>query len=135
MSRTVAYPRRSDSVRVYWTCMELKERRLRKRSMYLVINQAMADIFVAASVISHCLYLGSDCEFWTIQYLSVLYSSVSFVSWIFPTASLINLAAISLERTPATFRSFEHRLFKKKVFGAVIAAVWITSHTCPIHPN
>ena len=74
--------------------MELKERRLRKRSMYLVINQAMADIFVAASVISHCLYLGSDCEFWTIQYLSVLYSSVSFVSWIFPTASLINLAAI-----------------------------------------
>ena len=105
----------------------LKERRLRKRNMYLVINQAVADIFVAASVISHSLFLGSECDFWMIQYLSVLYSSFSFVSWVFPTASLINLAAISFEKTHATFRPFEHRLFKKKVFGAVIVAVWITS--------
>ena len=40
---------------------------------------------------------------------------------------MINLAAISLERTHATFRPFKHRLVKKKIFGAVIAVVWITA--------
>ena len=105
----------------------LKERRLRKRSMYLVINQAVVDMFVGASVISQCWVLGSTCQFWTIHYSRVLSSSVIFVLWIFPTASLINLAAISLERTHATFRPFKHRLVKKKIFGAVIAVVWITA--------
>ena len=32
----------------------LKERSLRKRSMYLVINQAVADVFVAGCAISEC---------------------------------------------------------------------------------
>lgn len=40
---------------------------------------------------------------------------------------MINLAAISLERTHATFRPFKHRLVKRKIFGAVIAVVWITA--------
>ena len=106
----------------------LKERRLRKRSMYLVINQAVADMFVGASVISQSWLFGSEqCDFWTIHYSSILYSSVVFALWVFPTASLINLAAISLERTHATFRPFKHRLVKKKIFGAVIAVVWITA--------
>ena len=107
----------------------LKERRPRKRSMYLVINQAVADMFVGASVISQCWFLGSDCDFWTLHYSHVLFSSfiLNFVLWIFPTVSLINLAAISLERTHATFRPFKHRLVKKKIFGAVIAVAWITA--------
>ena len=105
----------------------LKERRLRKRSMYLVINQAVADMFFGASVIFECWFLGSNCDFWTINYFSVSFSSVTFVWWVFHSASLINLAAISLERTHATFRPFKHRLVKKKIFGAVIAVVWITA--------
>ena len=105
----------------------LKERRLKKRSMYLVINQAMADMFFGASVIFQCWDLGSDCDFWTIHFSGVLFSSVVFFLWLFPSASLINLAAISLERTHATFRPFKHRLVKKKIFGAVIAVVWITA--------
>ena len=40
-------------------------------------------------------------------------------------ASGINLAAIYLERTLATFRTFRHRLLKKWVFGAAVVAVWI----------
>ena len=42
-------------------------------------------------------------------------------------ASLLNLTAISLDRTHATFRPFKHRLIKKKIFGLVITAVWITA--------
>ena len=45
----------------------LKERSLRKRSMYLVINQAVADMFVGASLIYVYLLRGHMCELWTIN--------------------------------------------------------------------
>ena len=61
----------------------MKERRLRKRSMYLVINQAVADMFVGTSVISQCWLLGLNCDFWTIHYSRVLPSLVIFVFWFF----------------------------------------------------
>ena len=41
----------------------LKERSLRKRSMCLVINQAVADMLVAGCVIIQFSDLGSDCKF------------------------------------------------------------------------
>ena len=106
----------------------LKERSLRKRSMYLVINQAVADMFVGASVFIDCWTLGIYCELWTINPLSIPFAVVIMVLWsVFDTASIINLAAISLERTHATFRPFKHRLIKKKIFGAAVAIVWITA--------
>ena len=45
----------------------LKERSLCKRSMYLVINQAVADMFVGASLIYVYLLRGHMCELWTIN--------------------------------------------------------------------
>ena len=107
----------------------LRQRGLRKRSMYLVINQAVADMFVGGSVIRLCWFLGNFCDFWAINYnfsiaLSVLIFTFNFF---FPLASLLNLTAISLDRTHATFRPLKHRLVKKKIFGLVIVAVWITA--------
>ena len=107
----------------------LRERSLRKRSMYLVINQAVADMFVGGFVINLCRSLGNLCDFWAINYnfsiaLSVLMIAFNFF---FPLASLLNLTAISLDRTHATFRPLKHRLVKKKIFGLVIVAVWITA--------
>ena len=102
----------------------LKERSLRKRSMYLVINQAVADMFVGATLIFICLFMGHMCELWTINLARSLFVSLWTVS---PLASLINLGAISLERTHATFRPFKHRLVKKKIFRAAAAIVWITA--------
>ena len=103
----------------------LKERSLRKRSMYLVINQAVADMFVGASVISEFFISGEVCGFWKIHHVS---KPIIFILWfVFSPASFTNLTAISLERTHATFRPFKHRFLKKKIFGAVIAAVWITA--------
>ena len=43
----------------------LKERSLRNRSMYLVINLAIADILIGGLLILHDWFLGSDCNFWT----------------------------------------------------------------------
>ena len=107
----------------------VRERSLRKRSMYLVINQAVADMFVGGVVIINCCFLGSRCEaFWALNVSSMAFYMFIFAfNFFFPLASLLNLTAISLERTHATFRPFKHRLVKKKIFGAVIAANWITA--------
>ena len=110
----------------------LKERSLRKRSMYLVINQAVADILVASCGIIGYSFLGSKCEFWTTINSSNLPPLIAINTWtgFILLASVTNLAAISLERMHATLRPFKHRLIKRKMFGGAVAAVWITSGLC-----
>ncbi|XP_044171871.1 lysophosphatidic acid receptor 3-like [Acropora millepora] len=105
----------------------IKERSLRQRNMYLVINQAVADMFVGGFVIFRCWALGSGCNFWAIPFSTTFFMHVITFSFLFPLASLLNLTAISLDRTHATFRPFQHRLVSKKIFGVVIVAVWITA--------
>ena len=103
----------------------LKERSLRKRSMYLVINLAIADIFIGGLLIFRDWYLGSHCIFWTNDLTVASNLDILVLFRLFPLASVTNLAAISLERTHATFRPFVHRLVKKKIFGAAVVAAWI----------
>lgn len=108
----------------------LKERSLQKRSMYLVINLAVADMFVAGSSIIEFWFFGRarDCNIWIDNRLSYTsYLSIYFMLWFFFIPSLVNLGAISLERTHATFRPFKHRFIKKKIFGAAVAVAWITA--------
>ena len=105
----------------------LKERSLRKRSMFLVINLAVADMFVGTTIFIKCWLWGIRCNLWT-NLPSLELTFLILVLWaISPIASLINIGAISLERTHATFRPFKHRLIKKKIFGAAAAIVWITA--------
>ena len=110
----------------------LKERSLRKRSLYLVINQAVADMLVAGCVIIGYSSLGSNCKFWASINSSNIPSVIVTKFWFrfIPLASVTNLAAISLERMHATFRPFKHRIVKKKMFGAAVAAVWIIAGLC-----
>ena len=98
----------------------LKERILRKRSMYLVISLAVVDMSVARNVIFDSLSLGNGCNLLTSSFRSLVILSLSYF---FPLASLTNLAAISLERMHATFRPFKQRLIKKKIFEATVAGV------------
>ena len=110
----------------------MKERSLRRRSLYLVINQAIAEMLVAGCVIIECSDLGSNCRFWTSFNSSNLPSGIVTYVWllIIPVVSVTNLAGISLERMHATIRPFKHRLIKKNKFGAAVAAVWITTGFC-----
>ena len=100
----------------------LKERSLRKRSMYLVINLAIADIFIGGLLILHDWFLGSYCNFWTIDLTVPSQLVIIALFRLFPLASVTNLAAISLERTHATFCPFVHHLVKKRIFGAAFVA-------------
>ena len=107
----------------------LKERILRKRTTYLVISLAVADMFITYNLIFEILFLGNDCNFWKINPYRSFEITICFLSleYFFPAASVANLAAISLERMHATFRPFKHRLIKKKTFGAAVAGVWFTA--------
>ena len=109
----------------------IKNRSLRKRSMYLVINLAVADMFVGGcSEITSFVKLGEFCSFWNTQRLPPLVTI--YILHLFLTASLTNLAAISLERAHATFRPFRHRIIKKLRFGFIITIIWVTSGLLPI---
>ena len=105
----------------------IRNRSLRKRSMYLVINLACADMLVGGySEITDFLFLGESCSFWNTQLLPSLNLYV-YVREAFLAASLTSLAAISLERTHATFRPFKHRIIKTWVFGFIITIIWVTT--------
>ncbi|XP_044166939.1 5-hydroxytryptamine receptor 4-like [Acropora millepora] len=107
----------------------LRERSLRKCGMYLVINQAFADMFTGASIFIYFPVLAYIFELWTVN--PPLSDELILRMWVIasvsPLASLINLEAISLERTHATFCPIKHRLVKKKIFVADAAIVWITA--------
>ena len=108
----------------------IKNDNLRKRSIYLVINLAVADMFVGGcSEITSFVDLGELCSFWQRTQGSSYYY---FLQLFFVAASLTNLAAISLERAHATFRPFRHRIIKKWVFGFIITIIWVAPGLVPV---
>ena len=83
----------------------IKNRSLRTRAMYLVINLTIADMFVGG--FSHFSL------FVTLLYLSDI---VQFLFIWFPLKSLTNVAVISLDQMHAAIRPYtalSHRLIKK----------------------
>ena len=114
----------------------IRHRSLRKRSMYLVISLAVADMLVGGcSEISKFLFFGESCSFWNTQQLPFVNLVYYYSRDAFPVASLTSLAAISLERTHATFRPFKHRIIKKRVFAFIITIIWVTSGLSPFAIN
>ena len=84
----------------------LKECSLRKRSMYLVINLAIADTFIGGLLILHDWLLGSYCNFWTSDF-TVPAQLVNIALFrFFPLASVTNLVPFFLRgRTQPSIRS------------------------------
>ena len=106
----------------------VRNRNLRKRSTYLVINLAVIDMLNAGIVVYQLFYKpGVNCNLWkdhsnedgTYIFIDVLTS--------LPHGSLTNITSIALERVHATFLPFRHRVLKKWVYGLMIAVVWVTS--------
>ena len=105
----------------------IKNRSLRTRAMYLVINLTVADMFVGG--FSHfflfqCLSKHS-CDIVKMNLSQELNVIINFLFLWFPLTSLTNIAVISLDRMHATIRPFRHRLIKKWVYGVTIAGVWV----------
>ena len=109
----------------------IKNSTLRTRSMYLVINLTVADIFVGggATFALVFLFLRYRCEagntFLILPEWSPVMAVLSLTMVWLPLTSVAGIAVISLERMHATFRPFRHRNIKKWVYGVTIAGVWI----------
>ena len=115
----------------------VKNSNLRTRSMYLVINLTVADMFVGGistiSIIVLVILL-NDCEARNVSFTSIfkrewqpiLLVLIMIDIWL-SLISEAGIAAISLDRMHATFRPFKHRNIKKWAYGVTIAGVWILS--------
>ena len=107
----------------------VRNRNLRKRSTYLVINLAVIDMFVGGVVVySEFYWSGVLCNLFKlnlIEYWAYIFQVV--ISVLFPIASLTNITIIALERVHATFCPFRHRVLKKWVYRLMIAIVWVIS--------
>ena len=67
------------------------------------------------------------CPLWNYRQKTISSQHLSFAFvYLFSSASLTNLIAISLERLHATFCPFRHRFVKKWVYRAIIIVIWLT---------
>ena len=107
----------------------IKNRSLRKRSTYLVINLAVADMLTGGTATYDLFYFrGAFCNVWKVNFLvGWLRYVLDTLILLFPFCSITNITAISVERLHATLRPFRHRVIKEFVYGIVIAVVWVTT--------
>ena len=104
----------------------VKQRQLQRKSTYLIIHLAIADLLVGAISGPMQVYaIIAECygKIWDITFSRISLAIRPF----FLFASLVNLAFISLERVHATYRPFKHRLIKKWLYGLVIAFIYLST--------
>ena len=103
-----------------------KQRRLQRKSTYLVIHLAIVDLLVGA--VTGPLRIESlgrsICHLWENDKANrIPFTAIALYH--IDKVSLLNLAFISLERTHATFCPLKHRFVKKWVYGVVIVVTWL----------
>ena len=103
----------------------IKNRTLRSRSVYLVINLTVADMLVGGISSSNILFPEIGCKILNVRLTRGGKEIVWFLFYWFLLTSLTNITVISLDRMHATFRPFRHRVIKKWVYGVTISVVWV----------
>ena len=110
-----------------------RDRNLRKRSTYLVVSLAVADMLSGGTSTLDLFYnVGVMCNFWrhNPEHWYQIEVVLVLVLW-FTLCSLTNMTVISLERLNATFWPFRHRSIKKSVYWVVIIAIWLAALLFP----
>ena len=109
----------------------IRNRHLRKRSTYLIINLTVADLLVATVAGPSIIFEEDNLE--TVKGLEQDLSLQSFLYFtlqgLFLVASLANISLISLERLHATLFPFRHCLVGTGVYLATIFCSWLFSLT------
>ena len=94
-------------------------RRLRKRTFFLVINLTFADL--VGGVVSRPLLTYVHLKEEKMAHSTIVHVVETF----FLAASLVSLSLISLDRLHATLYPFRHCLIEKHVYFKVIACSWV----------
>ncbi len=98
---------------------------LRKKSLFLVINMAFADLMLGTVPLPIYIYsVGAYYQLWTGGSMMSLYIFFMSVDTVFSQASLISAAFISGERFYAIYWPFKHRTLSKRAYRIVIFVVW-----------
>ena len=102
-----------------------RNRHLRKRTTYLIINLTIADFFVGTVTgpmhIYHTLTFERGSGFGWGKFI------VMFLDNVFTACSLLHLAMLALERLHATLYPFRHCLILDWVYFKAIVCIWITA--------
>ena len=102
---------------------------LRKKSLYLVINMAFADLVLGALFLPARIYLvGDEYYLWTASVnLPAFYGFFNIVDTAFLQGSLISAALISVERFHAIYWPLKHRTLSKRTYRIAIFMSWTLS--------
>ncbi|XP_067052828.1 galanin receptor type 1-like [Acropora muricata] len=99
-----------------------RNRHLRKRTTYLIINQTIADLFVGTVSVPMHIYHSMTIErgsgFGWGKFI------VLFLAYVFKDCSLLHLALLSLERLHATLFPFRHCLMLEWVYFKAVVCIW-----------
>ena len=115
------------TIYVFW-----KTRRTLQKASYLLINLAVADLFVGVMQITllatHLqLYLFTYSEFNIHIFSSQKSHLISSIQIIFSCSLVFSLAVISLERVYAVVWPLHHRTVSSRVYFSSIAFIWAAS--------
>ena len=99
-----------------------RNRHLRKRTTYLIINLTIADFFVGT--VSGPMYIYNTITLKPGSGLGWPEFIVVFLDKVFIACSLLNLALLSLERLHATLFPFRHRLMSDWVYFKAVVCIW-----------
>ena len=100
------------------TIATLLGKTFRKRSQFLLISLAFADLLVGCAT---TLYVIVQCRFFALSFVLNIFDMTVGLS------SIFHLAVISLERLHATLRPFRHRQLSLKAYWVAVATPWILS--------
>lgn len=102
-----------------------KQKYLRKRGTYLLINLAVSDVFVGVFPLPFYIYfIGVQFQLWPAYYIDVLSLVFYFLDILFGIASLANLTIIALERVYAAKRPFKYRTAAPRSYYTAIGITW-----------
>ena len=97
---------------------------LRRKSLFLVINMAFADLLLGTfSVPFYIYFTGGVYQLWTAKYGFYLVV-FSCIDAIFSFGSFLSAAVISCERLYAVYCPFKHRLLSTKTYRIAIFILW-----------
>ena len=102
-----------------------KEKKLRKKSLFLVINMAFADLISGAVSLPLYvyLYIGPNYRLWKTSY-KALEIGWDVIDTTFSQASLISAVFIAVERFYAIYWPLKHRTLSTKAYYITIVIIW-----------
>ena len=108
-----------------------KDRQVRKRSTYLLINLSAADMGVGGLVIPTAVFRrGNTYGLWNVEMTPTWFISTYGVDTLFLSCSLAFLVSISVERLYATRNPIRHRSMTGLAYKIWMSCIWVASFVC-----